>query len=56
VIESYEGKELTEVDKKLLKGLNDRKVHENEEGRDKMFSNLKSYLLKKVEEEKKKNE
>ncbi|CDW82856.1 UNKNOWN [Stylonychia lemnae] len=53
-IQSYEAKDLNEIDKKLLRGLHEKYRFDYEESKDKMINTIKKYLKKKVEEEKKK--
>ena len=48
-IASYEGKNLSEVDKKLLLGLNSKKVVDQDGAGDKMMLGIKEFMLKKVE-------
>lgn len=49
-IASYEGKDLTDIDKKLLRGLHEKNIFDNDENKDKMLSGLKNFILKKIEE------
>jgi len=45
---------LNEIDKKLLRGLNEKYRFDYEESKDRMINTIKNYLKKKIEEEKKK--
>ena len=51
-IASYEGKNLSDIDKKLLRGLNSKYIEDPDEKKDKMMSGIKEYMLKKLEEKK----
>lgn len=47
-IQSYEGKDLNEIELKLIKGLMIRKMEDKDKNKDKIMQTLKQYLLKKV--------
>ena len=49
---SYEGKDLNEVDKKLIRGLTEKKIVDTEESKDKILGGLRKFLLNKIQEEK----
>ena len=45
MVTSYEGKDLDEIDKKLLNGLYEKQVYDAEDGKDKIIMSIKSYIL-----------
>ena len=51
-INSFEGKNLTEIDKKLLRGLNSKRLEDSEVNKDKMIAGIKEYILKRVDSKK----
>ena len=51
-ITSYEAQNLNDIDKKLLKGLYEKKVYDVEDGKDKMIMSIKKFILSKVRKEK----
>lgn len=55
-LQSYEAKDLNDIDQKLLRGLNERIKVDVEQNKDKIISVIKKYILKKIDEEKKKLE
>lgn len=50
-LQAYEGKDLNEMDKKLLTGINEKRRVETEHTKDKMIGSLKKFLLQKIYEE-----
>lgn len=49
-LESYEAKNLKDIDKKLLRGLNEKQHFDHDEGKDKIMLTIKKYILMKMEE------
>ncbi len=49
-LESYEAKNLKDIDKKLLRGLNEKQHFDHDEGKDKIMLVIKKYILMKMEE------
>jgi hypothetical protein len=50
-IQSYEGKDLTAIDRKLIQGLHEKKIPDTEEQKDRIMNVIRKYLLKKLLEE-----
>ena len=48
-LNSFEGRELTDIDKKLLRGLNSKRLENSELNKDRMIGAIKENMLKKVE-------
>lgn len=47
-LESYEAKELNDIDSKLIRGLNERYRFDAEQNKDKIINVIKKYILKKI--------
>ena len=50
-LQTYEGRDLNDIDKKLLKGINEKSIEDQDYNKDKILTHLKKYILKKVYEE-----
>lgn len=46
---SYEGKDLSDVDKKLLRGLHEKNIEDPDEYKDKMMAGVKNFMLQELE-------
>eukprot|EP00347_Sterkiella_histriomuscorum_P021629 403333316 len=55
-LQSYEAKDLNDVDQKLLRGLNEKYRFDGEENKDKILGVIKKYFLQKISKEKRKME
>lgn len=53
-LESYEGRNLNHIDKKILRGLNEKIIQDAEDTKDKILSIVKKFILMRVQKEREK--